>query len=237
LLIATPRLGTVNLHASILPKYRGASPIQTAIAQGERETGVSFMRIVRRLDAGPVANVERVPIMPLDTAVDIEAKLGTACVPLLRRTLPALSDGTLVFRDQDEAAASFCRRLAKDDGVLDFTAPASVLAARTNGLFPWPACTIELNDQLVRIGQADVAPEDLVNTGAHSSSPGDILGTDREGLRVATGSGVLRLRRLQRPGGRMLEATEFFRGFPVQVGTRLASRPMAELVSTVPFKK
>ena len=193
--------------------------------------------LLRRLDAGPVAHVERVQILPLDTAVAIEAKLATACVPLVRRTLPALSNGTLVFRDQDEASASFCRRLAKDDGVLDFSAPASVLAARTNGLFPWPACTIELNRQLVRIGQADVAPENLVNTGAHSSSPGEILGTDREGLRVATGSGVLRLRRLQRPGGRMLEATEFFRGFPVQVGTRLASRPMAELVSTVPFKK
>src|SRR5687768_1254070 len=96
--IATPRLGTVNLHASILPKYRGASPIQTAIAQGERETGVSFMRIVRRLDAGPVADVERVPIVPLETALEIEAKLSAACIPLLERTLPSLRGGTLEFR-------------------------------------------------------------------------------------------------------------------------------------------
>src|SRR5438552_15991675 len=85
--IATPRLGTINLHASILPKYRGASPIQTAIASGESETGVSFMRIVRRLDAGPVADVERIPIERLDTVIDIEAKLARACLPLLARTL------------------------------------------------------------------------------------------------------------------------------------------------------
>src|SRR5207302_4888394 len=83
--IATPRLGTLNLHTSLLPKYRGASPIQTAIASGDRETGVTLMRIVRQLDAGPVADCERVAVAPLDTAADIEAKLSTACVPLLAR--------------------------------------------------------------------------------------------------------------------------------------------------------
>src|ERR1019366_64560 len=98
--IATPRLGTLNLHTSLLPKYRGASPIQTAIACGERETGVSLMRIVRRLDAGPVAAVERGSIAPLDPALEIEAKLAVACVPLLPRTRPRFHDGPLVFVGQ-----------------------------------------------------------------------------------------------------------------------------------------
>ena len=105
--ISTPRLGTLNLHTSLLPKYRGASPIQTAIACGERETGVTLMRIVRQLDAGPVADVERVSIASLETAADIEGKLAKACVPLLARALPRLLAGSLVFTPQDEPKATF----------------------------------------------------------------------------------------------------------------------------------
>jgi methionyl-tRNA formyltransferase len=236
--ISTPRLGTVNLHASILPKYRGASPIQTAIANGEKETGVSFMRIVRRLDAGPVAEIERVTIGPLDTALEIEAKMAVSCVPLLRRTLPALSAGLLEFSPQDDALATYCRRLIKDDGVLDFEASASVLAARINGLFPWPACSIEVNGQLVKVGLADVVPEEPGTDKTVSPvQPGEVLAIDADGLRVATGEGVLRLRRMQRPSGRMLNSAEFLRGFPVEIGTRLPSRKMPPLVSSVPFTK
>ena len=235
--IATPRLGTVNLHASILPKYRGASPIQTAIAQGERETGISFMQIVRRLDAGPVADVERVTISPLDTASEVITKLSAACVPLLQRTLPMLAAGTLKFQEQDEASASFCRRLVKEDGALDFAAPATVLAARINGLFPWPACTVPINGQPVKIGQAEVFAGDAVDAISPSAAPGEVLGVDSEGLRVATGRGVLRLRKLQRPGGRMLTATEFLRGFVIENGTRLPSAEMSTLVGSVPFRK
>ncbi len=233
--IGTPQLGTVNLHASILPKYRGASPIQTAIASGEIETGVSFMRIVRRLDAGPVADVERVPIAPLDTALEIEAKLARACMALLMRTLPALSAGTLEFQPQNDASATFCRRLMKEDGVLDFTRPAAELAARVNGLFPWPACSVEINGQIVKFGLADVAADEFPSEEGGSFGAGAVLGADAEGLRIATGKGVLRVRRMQRPGGKMLEATEFLRGFSIAAGTRLPSRPMPALVSAAPF--
>jgi methionyl-tRNA formyltransferase len=236
--ISTPRLGTVNLHASILPKYRGASPIQTAIANGEKETGVSFMRIVRRLDAGPVADVERVTIEPLDTALEIETKMAASCVPLLRRTLPALNAGLLEFAPQNDALATYCRRLIKDDGVLDFEAPASVLAARINGLFPWPACSIEVNGQSVKIGLADaVMEEPSTDKPVSPAQPGEVLATDADGLRIATGYGLLRLRRMQRPSGRMLNAAEFLRGFPVEIGTCLPPRKMPALVSPVPFAK
>ena len=113
--IATPRLGTLNLHTSLLPKYRGASPIQTAIACGERETGVTLMRIVRQLDAGPIADAERVAIAPLDTATDVEAKLAAACVPLVARVLPRLENALQIFAPQDESAATFCRKLTKEE--------------------------------------------------------------------------------------------------------------------------
>lgn len=240
--IDTPRLGTLNLHASLLPKYRGASPIQTAIANGERETGVSLMRIVRQLDAGPVAGVERVPVTPRDTALDIEQKLAAACVPLLARTLPLLATGGLVFVEQDHGAATFCRRMVKDDGRLDFTAPASELAARINGLFPWPACSVELSGQPLKIGLADILCPQTHPEVCHliSDKPaGAVVGADAEGLWVAAGTGggagVLRLLRLQKPGGKMLPAPEFLRGSPIATGTLLPSLPLPPLVDAKPF--
>ncbi len=234
--IETPRLGTFNLHASILPEYRGASPIQSAIANGERETGVAFMRMVRRLDAGPVADVERVPIGLRDTATEVETKLAHACVPLMRRVLPGVAAGTLVFVPQEEAAATFCRKLVKEDGVLDFGATAAELAARINGLFPWPGCTVEIGGQRVKLGGAEVAEGDCHLLGDNSAERGTVLAATEDGLRVATGRGVLKILRLQRPGGRILEAGEFLRGFPISAGTVLPSQPMPPLVAREPFK-
>lgn len=233
--IATPQLGTLNLHASILPKYRGASPIHTAVACGERETGVTLMRIVRQLDAGPVADLERVIVGPLDTAADVEAKLANACVPLVARTLPRLARGELIFREQDHGAATYCRRLVKEDGQLDFTAPAAALAARINGLFPWPGGAVEISGVPVKLGLADAVAE-VGDLGYNSTTPGAVIGADADGLLVSTGGGILRLRRLQRPGGKMLPAPEFLRGFPVGAGTRLPSQPMSRLVDARPFR-
>ncbi|MSU70041.1 MAG: methionyl-tRNA formyltransferase [Opitutaceae bacterium] len=241
--ISAPRLGTLNLHGSLLPKYRGASPIQTAIASGERETGVSLMRIERRLDAGPVADQERVPIAPLDTAIELEAKLAAASVLLLARTLPRLRGSTLIFSPQDDTAASYCRRLEKNDSALEFSASAAVLAARINGLFPWPGCAVELDGQQVKFGLADAVTDEFRQAvdaphlpgtkmaAVEKMIPGKVLGHDQDGLLIGTGRGVLRVRRLQRPGGRMLPAMEFLRGFPVTVGATLPSRNMRQLVT------
>jgi methionyl-tRNA formyltransferase len=231
--IDTPRLGTLNLHTSVLPAYRGASPIQTALTCGETETGVTLMRMVFRLDAGPIAEAERVAIGPLDTAGELEAKLAQACVPLLARCLPTIAEGTQTFTAQDETRATYCRRLDKSDGALDFTAPATVLAARVNGLMPWPGCTVSINGQTVKLGLADVSSLlDYKPAGA-----GVVIGTDADGLLVGTGQGTLRLRLLQRPGGRMLPAAEFLRGFPVATGTVVPSGPMLPLVARQPFQR
>jgi methionyl-tRNA formyltransferase len=229
--IDVPRLGTFNLHTSILPKYRGASPIQTATAMGDTVTGVTLMRLVLELDAGPIADVEQVPIDALDTAAEVEAKLAQACVPMLQRAMPAIRAGTQKFAEQPAAEATFCRRLEKGDGVLDFAAPASALAARINGLNPWPGCSVEINGQPVKLGLADSrSPGDHL-----PAAPGTALGHDAEGLLVATGQGVLRLRKLQRPGGKLLPASDFLRGYPVVPGTLLPSKPMPALVASKPF--
>lgn len=230
-MLAASRLGTFNVHTSILPRFRGASPIATAVASGVRETGVSFMKLVRKLDAGPVADCERVPVGPRDTAADVTAKLSTAAVTLVNRSLGALAAGTLELREQDEAAATYCRRLAKSDGVLDFQRPARELAARINGLFPWPGCVIEVAGVPVKLGLADSEGE-----GA-SGKPGTVLASDADAIRVATASGILRLLRLQRPGGRMLAAPEFVRGFPIPAGTVFSPAPMPAVEASQPFPR
>ena len=228
--IETPRLGTLNLHTSILPRYRGAAPIQTAVAEAERETGVSLMRMVLALDAGPVAAVERVSVDTLDTAETIEAKLAEASRAVVMANLGPLAAGKLEFHAQDDTRATYCRRLRKSDGTLDFAASAAVLAARINGLFPWPTCQVETPLGALKLGQAEALPD------ASDAAPGTVLGADGEGLRVATGDGTLRIRRLQRPGGRMLPTTEFLRGAAITAGTVWFSAPMATLVADRAFR-
>lgn len=235
--IAIPRLGTLNLHTSLLPHYRGASPIQTAVACGEKTTGVTLMRIVRRLDAGPIADAESVAIGPTDTALEVEGRLGSACVPLLERCLPRLADGTLKFTEQRQDDATFCRKLVKADGALDFTRDATELAARINGLFPWPACSVAINGQAVKFGRADALPDVIAPEEAKRPATGEVIGADKEGLLIGTSRGVLRVHRLQRPGGQMLAAADFLRGYPVAPGLRLMSQPMPELVSRKPFRR
>lgn len=233
--IATPRLGMVNFHASLLPAYRGASPIQTAVAQGEGETGVSLMRIVRELDAGPVGDVERVAIRPRETALDIERKLSLACVPLLSRNLPQISSGALVFKEQDRSRASFCRKLTKEDGMLDFRRDARLVAARINGLYPWPACSFAFGGQSIKVGLAD--PLESVAADDEGLTPGTVLGSDGEGLLVSTALGRLRLLRLQRSGGKMLPASEFLRGLDIPKGALLPSADFSPLVADHPFPR
>jgi len=237
--IAVPRLGTLNLHTSRLPAYRGASPIQTAVANGERTTAVSLMRIVRELDAGPVADVEPVAIDARDTAAEVEAKLAAACVPLVARSLAPLAAGTLAFTPQDTAAATYCRKLTKLDAALDFTATARNLAARINGLNPWPGSAVAVNGTVIKVGLAEVAPAESRDVPARPEVAlhhGTVLAFDGVGLPITTGSGVVRLLRLQRPGGKMLGAGEFLQGFPVAPGMVLVSSPMSPLVSRQPFR-
>jgi len=187
--------------------------------------------VVRRLDAGAIVDVERIGIGAHDTTGTVEAALGRAAAPLTARCLAALREGRLSSREQDEALVSYCRRLAKTDGVLDFSRPAAELARRINALMPWPGCTVDLAGTPVKLGLAEVGP-------AHSAAtPGTVLAPEADALPVATAEGVLRLLKLQRPGGKMLAATEFLRGFTVPPGAVLASQPMPPLVAKEPFPR
>lgn len=225
-LIDTPRFGIWNLHTSILPKYRGASPIQCAIANGEEKTGVTLMKMVREMDAGPILDVEPVSIGDEDTALDVEHRLSEACVPLLHRGLPIIHIGDDILTEQNATQASYVRKLGKEDGELDFAVPAKALSRRINGLFPWPGARAWWGDTPLKIGLA-VAAET-----SRAGKPGEVLDVDSSGLLVACGEGAVLLKRLQRPGGKMLEAAEFVRGFEIETGAVFESRQMTELVTS-----
>ena len=223
-LLGIPSLGVFNFHTSLLPAYRGASPIQTAIACGDSETGVTLMGVVRAMDAGPIADWERIVIDREDKAPSVYQKAAAACVSLLKRNVAALLAGTLSLTPQDADRVSYCRRLNKDDGALDFSAPASTLYNRIRAFDPWPGCYVHHAGTHLKIGQAAFSEESA------DAKPGSILGLRDDGLAIATGRGVLLLKKLQRPGGKMLGVREFLAGFALPVGTQLVSAPLSDLL-------
>jgi methionyl-tRNA formyltransferase len=230
LLEAAPQ-GMWNLHASLLPAYRGASPVETALACGETVTGVSLMRMAQKMDAGPVAAQVHVPIRNTDTGAQLRERIGLACVPLLQRHLNSLGDGTATPVAQDEARATYCRKLHKTDAHVDFALPAIELERRVRAFQPWPGVAIEHAGHDLKVGAAMVASETTI------AAPGTVLSANEGGVDVATGAGVLRLLALQRPGGRMLDVAEFLRGYPIQPGAILKSQALRALVSPTPFPR
>jgi len=221
-----PVHGMVNFHGSILPRYRGASPIESAIAEGETETGVCLMEVVKEMDAGGVADLERIPIRNDALAPDVRANAGKAVVPLLDRTLDALLAGRLPFDPQDHASATFCRKIRKDDGAIDFTLSAADIYNRWRAFQPWPGAYFDLGETRVRVGRMECLPE--TDTGV---APGMVVATGGD-VTVATAEGLLRFHELQRPGGKMLGAAEFLRGFAIRPGERLEGGKAEPLVSS-----
>lgn len=213
----------LNLHASRLPRLRGASPIQTAIAMGLEETAVSLMRMVPRMDAGPVADVEPVAIAEDANVARLSAALGQACVPLMGRAFAAIESGGLVFTEQDPDQVTYCRILSKEDAHLDFHASARELERRIRALNPWPGPRFPYGGQELRIHEARAVEATLAEV------PGTLLESGPRRLVVACGSGCLDIGVLQRPGGRALPTEAFLRGHPMECGAILESRPMEAL--------
>lgn len=223
--------GVWNLHASRLPAYRGASPIEAALAMGDVETAVCLMRVVPALDAGPVADFESVAIPAEETGPQLRERLARACVPLLARNLARMSDGSIRVMQQDESRVSYTRKLNKADARLDFARTAEELERRVRALQPWPGSVVEHAGETLKVGEAEAVPEMV------ASAPGTVVRAGPEGVDVATSAGVLRLRALQRPGGRMLGVAEFLRGHAIKEGVVLPSVAGIPLVSPRPFPR
>jgi methionyl-tRNA formyltransferase len=214
-LLAVPRLGPWNVHASLLPKHRGAAPIQWAVIRGENETGVSIMRMEEGLDTGPVAAVATEPIREDDTGGSLAARLAPLGAKLLMATLPAIAAGSVVLRAQDHGAATLAPPLAKTDGELDFRQPAFLVAARARGVDPWPSATILLDGQPAKV----FAPRLVEGNG----NPGAVLGLRPQGLAVACGEGAVAFAEIQLPGRKRLSAKALLAGHPIPPGTMLGA--------------
>ena len=207
-LLDGPRLGGVNVHASLLPRWRGASPVAAAILAGDARTGVSIMRMDAGLDTGPVYAMRATPIGAAETTLELTGRLATMGAELLVEVLGALERGEAVAAAQDGSAATLAPRLRRDDGRVDWaTTGALDVDRRVRALDPWPGVTAPLGGAEVRI----LAGRPL-STGDDAGPPGTVLRTDREIAEVATADGVYAVRTVQPPGRRPMDAAAYLRG-------------------------
>ena len=197
-----PRLGCINSHASLLPRWRGAAPIQRAVQAGDAESGVTVMRMEAGLDTGPMLLKVRTPIAADDTGGSLHDRLAALGAAAVVEAIPQLAAGTLAGEVQDDALANYAHKLNKDEARLDWSRPAAELERLVRAFNPWPVCHSSLGEAALKVYAAEL--------GEGQGAPGTILAASRDGLTVACGSGALRLTRLQLPGGKPLGFAELY---------------------------
>ncbi len=208
--LAAPRLGCVNIHASLLPRWRGAAPIQHAILAGDAESGVTIMQMDEGLDTGPMLLSEAVPIGPDTTASDLHDVLAALGARLIGPALDGLADGSLAPESQPEEGATYAAKLTRADGALDWSQPADALDRQVRALTPWPGTWTQLGGAPLKVLAAEPA--------GGAGAPGTVLDG---ALTIACGTGALRLLQVQRGGKKPMAADAFLRGQPVPKGTVL----------------
>ena len=212
-LLEIPRLGPWNVHASLLPAYRGAAPIQWAVIRGETRTGVSIMRVEEGLDTGPVVALREEPIRDDDTAGSLSERLAVMGAELLVETLPRIARGEAALQPQDDARATLAPLLEKRHGLLDFTLPARLVSAQARGVDPWPGPTTLFEGEPLKLFRPQVR--------AGQGSPGEVLDAGPDGLLVACGEGAVAFGELQLAGRKRLPAAAVLAGRAIPVGSRL----------------
>jgi len=216
---ALPR-GCVNVHASILPRYRGAAPVQWAVIHGETETGVAIMQLDEGMDTGPVLLERRVAIEPEETAGELLERLAPIGAAALVDALEALAAGKARPVPQDHARATRAPMLTKADGAIDFAEPAAIVAARIRGVDPWPGAHAALRGQMVKLFRA------RAEDGGAPERPGTVIAIDAEGVRIACGEGTVVIRELQASGRKRLTAAQFAGGRGIVTGDVLSRSGM-----------
>ncbi|MBI3000586.1 MAG: methionyl-tRNA formyltransferase [Deltaproteobacteria bacterium] len=214
-ILELPRHGCLNVHYSLLPKYRGAAPVAWCIINGEEKSGVTTMLLVEKMDAGPIFLQEEVPLVPDETAASLQGKLIPIGANLLLETIRRLKDGSLAPKEQNEAEASYAPILKKEDGRIDWRDPAKTIECRIRGFDPWPSAYTFLHGRLLKIHRAHAI------MGEVKEPPGTVLTVDQRGLWIATGQGVLSLEEIQWENRKRLPAAEFLKGARIEKGERL----------------
>ncbi len=207
--------GCLNVHYSLLPKYRGAAPAAWTIINGEHEAGVTTMQLVEKMDAGKIYLQEAAPLAADETTGSLQAKLTPLGARLLLETLQRLKDGTLVAREQDESRATLAPILKKEDGLIDWTHPSEVIERRVRGLDPWPGSYTYLNGKMLKVHRAKIISGDTAR------NPGEVVRADSGGFWIAAGSGVIALDEVQLENKKKLPAAEFIKGARIKAGDRL----------------
>lgn len=210
-ILDAPKLGCLNVHASLLPRWRGAAPIQRAIIAGDAETGVGIMKMDAGLDTGDVLAEERTPIASDETATSLHDRLSLMGAELLAQTLPAYARGELTPTPQPEDGITYAHKLERGEGRLDFNKPASELERTVRALNPWPGTWFEFNGERIKVAAAAFDP-------SSSGPPGTIVD---DGLTIACQKGGLRPLKLQRPGKSVTDTDAFLRGYAMPAGTQL----------------
>jgi methionyl-tRNA formyltransferase len=213
--IHTPRAGLINVHASLLPKYRGAAPVQRAVMAGERETGVTIMRIVRELDAGGMFARAVRPIPHDATSEDVERDLAAAGAALLLEVMDAIAAGTAREEPQDDSLATYAAKITREEGVIDWRRSAAAIHNQVRGLIPWPRAWTHLDGARLIIVRTVPEP------GSGTPLPGSVLDARGDLIRVATGDGVLRVLEAQPEGRRAMTARELVAGRTLSADDRL----------------
>ncbi len=224
--------GAWNFHASVLPALRGSSPIETSIAEGCVETGMTLMRMVRKLDAGPTLGCQTVSIEPKDTGPDIREKLAQTCVPLWQQQAAMIFSRIPTEVPQEESRVSYCRILHKQDGWLDFSKEPAFWVRRERAFIAWPGISFGYKGERIKVEGLAIGQLEAAEAGLPS---GTVL-TSSQVLRILCGRGVLTVSHLQKPGGKMLPAADFLRGFSLPEGSRLEGLPAQPLASLSPFR-
>ncbi|WP_110400875.1 methionyl-tRNA formyltransferase [Sphaerotilus hippei] len=206
-----PRLGCLNIHASLLPRWRGAAPIHRAIEAGDEATGVTIMQMDAGLDTGDMLLVERLAIDPADTTATLHDRLAALGGQMMVDALALAAAGALVPVVQPQAGVSYAHKIDKAEAALDWSLPAEVLARRVRAFDPFPGCTFQRGDETIKLWAATAQP-------GQGTAPGQVLEVGPDQVLVACGHGALRLTQLQRPGGRRLPAADFLRACPIAVG-------------------
>ena len=233
-MLSIPRLGFYNLHASLLPKLRGASPIETAIVTGETETGVTLMEVVPALDAGPIVEKIHRPIPSEQTSQQLREVLGLACVPLLEKTLPAIVNESASSTPQSPEDATYCRLIDKSDGYLDFSLSVSETLNHIRGFQPWPGALFVIDGITFRIGSASSVQPPIE---AHATHQPGLLISNKKQLLLAVGDGWIEVLEIQKPGGKMLPTPQFLNGHKFENETMIDYPERFPLVKDKYFRK